>query len=138
MIDYNRKLSKVRETQVPKLFHPKECLSLYCFTKILSISFMLFCEQYLTTTGPDSNLNVTAVDIKTLYALMNSTFLIETINLGRSIVYINGSQLIFVLFDLILYVPSTIFQLCVVSLSKNINPSLVLVQPRKTRPFITE
>ena len=27
---------------------------------------------------------------------------------------------------------------CVVSLSKNINPSLVLVQPRKTRPFITK
>ena len=27
---------------------------------------------------------------------------------------------------------------CVVSLSKNINPSLVLVQPRKTRPFKTE
>ena len=27
---------------------------------------------------------------------------------------------------------------CVVSLSKNINPSLVLVKPRKTRPFITE
>ena len=27
---------------------------------------------------------------------------------------------------------------CVVSLSKNINPSVVLVQPRKTRPFITE
>ena len=27
---------------------------------------------------------------------------------------------------------------CVVSLSKNINPSLVLVQPRKTRPFMTE
>ena len=27
---------------------------------------------------------------------------------------------------------------CVVSLSKNINPSLVLVQPRKTRPFRTE
>ena len=26
---------------------------------------------------------------------------------------------------------------CVVSLSKNINPSLVLVQPRKTRPSIT-
>ena len=25
-----------------------------------------------------------------------------------------------------------------VSLSKNINPSLVLVKPRKTRPFITE
>ena len=27
---------------------------------------------------------------------------------------------------------------CVVSLSKNINPSLVLVKPRKTRPYITE
>ena len=27
---------------------------------------------------------------------------------------------------------------CLVSLSKNINPSLVLVQPMKTRPFITE
>ena len=27
---------------------------------------------------------------------------------------------------------------CVVSLSKNINPSLVLVQPRKTHHFITE
>ena len=27
---------------------------------------------------------------------------------------------------------------CVVSLSKNNNPSLVLVQPRKTRPFVTE
>ena len=27
---------------------------------------------------------------------------------------------------------------CVVSLSKNINPSLVLVQHRKTRPYITE
>ena len=27
---------------------------------------------------------------------------------------------------------------CVVSLSKNINPGLVLVQPRKNRPFITE
>ena len=27
---------------------------------------------------------------------------------------------------------------CIVSLSKNINPSFVLVQPRKTRPLITE
>ena len=27
---------------------------------------------------------------------------------------------------------------CLVSLSKNINPSLVLVQPRKIRPLITE
>ena len=27
---------------------------------------------------------------------------------------------------------------CIVSLSKNINPSLTLVQQRKTRPYITE
>ena len=27
---------------------------------------------------------------------------------------------------------------CVVSLSENVNPGLVLVQPKKTRPFITE
>ena len=27
---------------------------------------------------------------------------------------------------------------CVVSLSKNIHPSLVLAQPRKTRPFISK
>ena len=27
---------------------------------------------------------------------------------------------------------------CIVSLSNNINPSLVLIQPRKTRPYITE
>ena len=27
---------------------------------------------------------------------------------------------------------------CDVSLSKNINPSVVLVQPRETRPYITE
>ena len=27
---------------------------------------------------------------------------------------------------------------CIVFLSKNINPSLVLVQPRKTRPYVTE
>ena len=27
---------------------------------------------------------------------------------------------------------------CIVVMSKNINPSLVLVQPRKTRPFIIE
>ena len=27
---------------------------------------------------------------------------------------------------------------CIVSSSKNINPSLVLVEPRKTSPFITE
>ena len=27
---------------------------------------------------------------------------------------------------------------CVVSMSKNINPSLVMVQPTKNRPFITE
>ena len=55
---------------------------------------MLLYEQYRTTTGPDSKLNSTAIDIKSLYALMNSFFWIETINLGRSIEYINGSQVI--------------------------------------------
>ena len=55
---------------------------------------MLFYEQYLTTTGPDSKLNSTAIDIFTLYALMNSSFWIETINIGRSVVYINGPQVI--------------------------------------------
>ena len=33
---------------------------------------------------------------------------------------------------------SSLTGVTVVSLSKNINPSLVLVQLRKTRPFITE
>ena len=33
---------------------------------------MLFYEQYLTTKGPDSKLNSTAIDIFTLYALMDS------------------------------------------------------------------
>ena len=55
---------------------------------------MLFYEQYLTTTGPDSKLNSTAIDIFTLYALMNSSFWVETINFGRSVVYINGPQVI--------------------------------------------
>ena len=45
---------------------------------------------------------------------------------------------------LIIYVVNPLLNLtffrryCVLSLSKNINPSLVLVQPRKTRPYITE
>ena len=55
---------------------------------------MLIYEQYRTTTCPDSNLNRTAIDIKTLYALINSSFWIETINMGRPIVYINGSHII--------------------------------------------
>ena len=39
----------------------------------------------------------------------------------------------------VLYLSLTgVTALCPDSLSKNINPSLVLVQPRKTRPFITE
>ena len=33
---------------------------------------------------------------------------------------------------------SSLTDVTVLSLSKNINPSLVLVQPRNTRPFITE
>ena len=64
------------------------------YKKTLSLSFMLIYEENLTTTGPDSKLNSTAIDIFTLYALMDSSFWIETINLGKSIVYINGSQVI--------------------------------------------
>ena len=45
--------------------------------KILSVSFMLFYEQYLTTTGPDSNLNWTVIDIKTLYKCTNEFFLLD-------------------------------------------------------------
>ena len=37
-----------------------------------------------------------------------------------------------------LYYVYTSMTNCFVSLSKNINPSLVLVQPRKTHPFVTE
>ena len=55
---------------------------------------MLFYEQYLTTTGPDSKLSSKAIDILTLYALINSSFWIETINFGRSIVYIIGPPVI--------------------------------------------
>ena len=37
-----------------------------------------------------------------------------------------------------IYVCHWILRHCVVSLSKNSNPSLEMVQPRKTRPIITE
>ena len=47
-----------------------------------------------STTGPDNKLNLTAIGISTLYALMDSSFWFETINLRRSIVYIKGSQVI--------------------------------------------
>ena len=33
---------------------------------------------------------------------------------------------------------SSLLRLCVLSLSKNINPSLGLVQPRETYPFVTK
>ena len=93
MIDYNRKLSNERKTQVPS----QKCLSLYCFIKNLKLykKSLASYEQNLTTTGPDSKLNSTAMtDIFTLYTVMDSSFWIETINLFRSIVYINGSQVI--------------------------------------------
>ena len=45
---------------------------------------------------------------------------------------------ILLLLDFSLTVKAAPRRHCVVSLSKNINPSLVLVQPRKTCPFITE
>ena len=83
MINYNRKLSNKMETQ-----DPSQRMSILV---LLYVSFVLFYEQYLTTTAPDSKLNYTAIGIFTLYALMDSSFWIETIGFGRSIVYINGS-----------------------------------------------
>ena len=70
MIDYNRKLSNERKTQVASQIMS---ILVLLYKKILSVSFMLpvFYEQYLTTTGLDSKLNSTAIDIFTFYALMD-------------------------------------------------------------------
>ena len=50
--------------------------------KIISISFMLFYVHYLKLpqllTGPDSKLNLIAIDILTLYALIDSSFWFQT------------------------------------------------------------
>ena len=54
----------------------------------------ILCTVSNTTTGPDSKLNLKAIGISTLYALMDSSFRLETINLRRSIVYFKGSQVI--------------------------------------------
>ena len=45
-------------------------------------------------TGPCSKLILTAIGILTLYTLMDFSFWFETINLGRFIVNIKGSQVI--------------------------------------------
>ena len=60
MIDYNRKLSNERETQ----FHPIECLPLYCL-KLLSLLKNVTVSVMLsnTTTGPDSKLKLTDIDV---------------------------------------------------------------------------
>ena len=82
MIDYNRKLSNEREPHrmsILVLLETRQCHA-------------ILCTVSNTTTGPDSKLNLTAIGILTLYALMDSAFWFETINLGRSIVYIKGSQ----------------------------------------------
>ena len=50
--------------------------------KIVSISFMLFYVHYLKLpqllTGPDSKLNLVAIDILTLYALIDTSFWFQT------------------------------------------------------------
>ena len=66
MIDYNRKLSNERETQVPS--HRMSTLVLLetlIFIKIVSVNVMLFYVQYIsnTTNGPDSKLKLTAIGI---------------------------------------------------------------------------
>ena len=65
MIDYNRKLSNERETQVPS--HRMSTLVQFetlIFIKIVSVSVMLFHVQLSkTTTGPDSKLKLTAIGI---------------------------------------------------------------------------
>ena len=78
---------------------------------------------------------------------MDSSFWLYTINFGCFIIQTKGSQ---VRISGAQWLSGRVLDsrprgcwfephrcLCVVSLSKNINPSLVLVQPRKTRPFIT-
>ena len=76
-------------------------------------------------------------------ALSDSFFWLDTMNLEYPIIYIEGGGgggLSGRVFDLRPrgrgFEPHR--RHCVVSLSKNINPSLVLVHPRKTRPYITE
>ena len=66
----------------------------------------------------------------TLYALMESTFYFDIINLGWSI---SGAVV-----PKLQHIPSLTGVTALWYLSKTIYPSLVLVQPRKTRPFITE
>ena len=93
MINYNRKLSNVRETQVSS--HRMSTLVLLetlIFIKIVSFSVMLFYVQYQLTTGPDSKLKLTAIGI--LNPLYTYGFFLLVRNLGRSIVNIKGSMVI--------------------------------------------
>ena len=94
MIDFNRKLSYERETHRMSIL---VLLKTLIFIKKCWCQFhAILCTVSNTTTGPDSKLNLTAIGISTLYALMDSSFKFwfETINLRRSIVYIKGSQVI--------------------------------------------
>ena len=92
MIDYNRKLSYERETHRMSILVLLETL-IFIKKMLASVSCYLYTVPN-TTTGPDSKLNLTAKGISTLYALMDSSFWFETINLRRSIVYMKGSQAI--------------------------------------------
>ena len=95
MTDYNRKLSNERETQDPS--HRMSILVLLetiIFLKIVSVSVMLFYVVSNTTTGPDSKLKLTAIGILNHLYTYGFSFWFETINFGRSIVYIKWSQFI--------------------------------------------
>ena len=88
MIDYNRNLSYERETHRMSILVLLETLIL--IKKNVSVSFMLFYVQYQI---PQLVLAANSI-FSTLYALMDSSFWFETINLRRSIVYVKGSQVI--------------------------------------------
>ena len=76
MIDYNRKLSNERETQVPS--HRMSTLVLLetlIFIKIVSVSVMIFYVQLSnTTTGLDSKLKLTAIGILNPLSFMDFSF----------------------------------------------------------------
>ena len=62
-----------------------------CFCLCHAIS----CTVSNTTTGPDSKLSLTVIGILTLYALMDSSFWFETINLEGPLYTSRGHRLLF-------------------------------------------
>ena len=79
MIDYNRKLSNESETNRMPILVLLETL---IFIKKNSVSVTVSNTITGPRTRPDSKLNLTAIGILTLYALMYSSFWFIIINLG--------------------------------------------------------